>query len=102
MEKTMWKLKFAEGGSPWIRSLNNHVGRQVWEFDPKLGSPQDLLEIEKARQNFHENRFSTKHSSDLLMRLQEGCGVTAGWSICQCPTYMERGLLAQSHQQYYL
>ena len=69
-ETTMWKLKFAEGGSPWLRSLNNHVGRQVWEFDPKLGSPQDLLEIEKARQNFHENRFSTKHSSDLLMRLQ--------------------------------
>ncbi|KOM54114.1 hypothetical protein LR48_Vigan10g000600 [Vigna angularis] len=66
----MWKLKFAEGGSPWLRSLNNHVGRQVWEFDSKLGSPQDLLEIEKARQNFHENRFSTKHSSDLLMRLQ--------------------------------
>jgi len=69
-ETTMWKLKFAEGGSPWLRSFNNHVGRQVWEFDPKLGSPQDLLEIEKARQNFHENRFTTKHSSDLLMRLQ--------------------------------
>lgn len=69
-EPTMWKLKFAEGGSPWLRTLNNHIGRQVWEFDPKLGSPQDLLEIEKARQNFHDNRFTNKHSSDLLMRLQ--------------------------------
>ncbi|KAL5178490.1 Cycloartenol synthase [Glycine soja] len=66
----MWKLKFAEGGNPWLRTLNNHVGRQVWEFDPKLGSPQDLLEIEKARQNFHDNRFTHKHSADLLMRMQ--------------------------------
>nr|KYP61355.1 Cycloartenol synthase [Cajanus cajan] len=66
----MWKLKIAEGGSPWLRTLNNHVGRQVWEFDPNLGSPQDLLEIDKARQNFHDNRFTHKHSSDLLMRLQ--------------------------------
>ncbi|KAK7379932.1 hypothetical protein VNO78_32189 [Psophocarpus tetragonolobus] len=66
----MWKLKFAEGGSPWLRTLNSHVGRQVWEFDPKLGSPQDLLDIEKSRQNFHDNRFTHKHSSDLLMRLQ--------------------------------
>ncbi|TKY44490.1 Cycloartenol synthase [Spatholobus suberectus] len=66
----MWKLKIAEGGSPWLRTLNNHVGRQVWEFDSKLGSPQDLLEIEKARQNFHDNRFTHKHSADLLMRMQ--------------------------------
>ncbi|KAB1212040.1 Cycloartenol synthase 2 [Morella rubra] len=66
----MWKLKFAEGGSPWLRSLNDHVGRQFWEFDPKLGSPEDLAEIEKARENFSKNRFEKKHSSDLLMRLQ--------------------------------
>lgn len=65
----MWKLKIAEGGSPWLRTVNNHVGRQVWEFDPKLGSPEDLLEIEKARQNFHDNRFTHKHSADLLMRI---------------------------------
>lgn len=66
----MWKLKFAEGGSPWLRSVNDHVGRQFWEFDPKLGSPEDLAEIEKARENFSKNRFEKKHSSDLLMRLQ--------------------------------
>jgi len=66
----MWKLKVAEGGSPWLRTLNNHVGRQVWEFDPNSGSPQDLLEIETARQNFHKNRFTHKHSDDLLMRIQ--------------------------------
>ncbi|WOH12121.1 hypothetical protein DCAR_0831620 [Daucus carota subsp. sativus] len=53
----MWKLKVAEGGSPWLRSLNNHSG-------------QELAEIEKVRQTFQENRFSQKHSSDLLMRIQ--------------------------------
>lgn len=66
----MWKLKIAEGGSPWLRTLNNHVGRQVWEFDPKLGTPEELLEIEKAREHFRNNRFVKKHSSDLFMRMQ--------------------------------
>ncbi|KAF3951873.1 hypothetical protein CMV_022519 [Castanea mollissima] len=66
----MWKLKIAEGGSPWLRTLNGHVGRQVWEFDPKLGSPEELAEIESARENFTNNRFHKKHSSDLIMRIQ--------------------------------
>lgn len=66
----MWKLKVAEGGNPWLRSLNNHVGRQVWEFDPNLGTPEELLEVEKAREDYRNLRFEKKHSSDLLMRLQ--------------------------------
>lgn len=66
----MWKLKIAEGESPWLRTLNNHVGRQVWEFDPSLGSAVDLAEIESARQNFSNHRFQKKHSADLIMRLQ--------------------------------
>ncbi|CAH2034328.1 unnamed protein product [Thlaspi arvense] len=66
----MWKLKIAEGGSPWLRTTNNHVGRQFWEFDPKLGTPEELADVEEARQSFTENRFVKKHSSDLLMRLQ--------------------------------
>ncbi|KAF2290132.1 hypothetical protein GH714_003331 [Hevea brasiliensis] len=68
----MWKLKIAEGGNPWLRTTNNHVGRQIWEFDPNLGSPEELLEIQNARQNFTSNRFHQKHSSDLLMRIQFG------------------------------
>ncbi|GLT97442.1 hypothetical protein SLE2022_150070 [Rubroshorea leprosula] len=66
----MWKLKFAEGGSPSLRTVNNHVGRQFWEFDPEFGSPEEKKEIEKARQNFYNNRFEKKHSADLLMRFQ--------------------------------
>ncbi|KAL8499866.1 hypothetical protein ACS0TY_019752 [Phlomoides rotata] len=66
----MWKLKIAEGSSPWLRSVNGHVGRQTWEFDPSLGSPEELAEIEKLREQFHVTRFEKKHSSDLLMRLQ--------------------------------
>ncbi|KAH9770910.1 cycloartenol synthase [Citrus sinensis] len=75
----MWKLKIAEGGNAWLRTLNNHVGRQVWEFDPELGSPEELAKIEKARENFHNHRFEKKQSADLLMRLQfakENPGVT--------------------------
>uniref|UniRef100_A0A803MCV3 Terpene cyclase/mutase family member n=1 Tax=Chenopodium quinoa TaxID=63459 RepID=A0A803MCV3_CHEQI len=66
----MWKLKIAEGGSPWLRTTNNHVGRQVWEFDPNLGTPEQIKEIEDARENYWKNRFEQKHSSDLLMRMQ--------------------------------
>ncbi|KAI7989552.1 Cycloartenol Synthase [Camellia lanceoleosa] len=66
----MWKLKIAEGGSPWLRTVNDHAGRQFWEFDPNLGSPEELMEINNARRNFTNNRFQKKHSDDLLMRLQ--------------------------------
>ncbi|KAL0337172.1 UNVERIFIED_CONTAM: Cycloartenol synthase 2 [Sesamum calycinum] len=67
----MWTLKIGDqGSSPWLHSVNGHVGRQWWEFDPHLGSPEELAEIEWLRQEFHNNRFQNKHSSDLLMRLQ--------------------------------
>ncbi|CAM9000177.1 unnamed protein product [Rhodiola kirilowii] len=66
----MWKLKIAEGDNPWLRSLNNHIGRQIWEFDPALGSPEELAQIEDARENFVLHRFDQKHSADLLMRFQ--------------------------------
>ncbi|KAL8149707.1 cycloartenol Synthase [Apium graveolens] len=67
----MWNLKIADGArTPWLRTVNNHLGRQIWEFDPELGSPQELAEIEKVREAFRDNRFTQKHSSDLLMRIQ--------------------------------
>lgn len=66
----MWKLKIAEGGNPWLRTTNNHVGRQIWEFDPNLGTPEEIEAIENAREFYRKNRFKMKHSSDLPMRLQ--------------------------------
>ncbi|KAJ8471616.1 hypothetical protein OPV22_025959 [Ensete ventricosum] len=66
----MWRLKIAEGGGPWLRTNNNHIGRQVWEFDPSLGTPEEIAEVERVREEFRKNRFEKKHSSDLLMRLQ--------------------------------
>ncbi|PRQ51839.1 putative cycloartenol synthase [Rosa chinensis] len=72
----MWKLKIGaetvrEGGDhQCLRSVNNHLGRQVWEYHPELGTPEELQQIEDARKGFWDNRFETKHSSDLLMRIQ--------------------------------
>uniref|UniRef100_A0A803P5K5 Terpene cyclase/mutase family member n=1 Tax=Cannabis sativa TaxID=3483 RepID=A0A803P5K5_CANSA len=67
----MWKLKIADGGTnSWLSSLNNHVGRQTWEFDSTFTDSQHLDAIETARQVFHADRFNKKHSSDLLMRIQ--------------------------------
>nr|UTU07506.1 oxidosqualene cyclase 2 [Ailanthus altissimus] len=69
----MWRLKIAEGdkNSPYIFTTNNFVGRQIWEFDPNYAaSPEELAEVEEARQKFHKNRHKVKPASDLMWRLQ--------------------------------
>lgn len=69
----MWKLVLSQGQGeedPGLKSVNNHIGRQFWEFDPNLGTPEERAHIDKLRQEFHKNRFQVKHSSDLLMRYQ--------------------------------
>ncbi|KAJ6992758.1 hypothetical protein NC653_015993, partial [Populus alba x Populus x berolinensis] len=68
--RRMWKLKLSEGNDPWLKSVNNHVGRQFWEFDPHLGTPEERAQVENYRNEFTKKRFLTKHSSDLLMRFQ--------------------------------
>ncbi|KAG6776846.1 hypothetical protein POTOM_016636 [Populus tomentosa] len=66
----MWKLEVAEGHGPWLLSTNDFVGRQVWEFDPDLGTPEEHAEVEKVREKFSQNRFQVKASSDVLKNLQ--------------------------------
>ncbi|EXB42563.1 Beta-amyrin synthase [Morus notabilis] len=67
----MWRLKVADGGNdPHIFSTNNFVGRQIWEFDPAAGTPEERAEVEAARLNFFNNRHQVKPSSDLLWRMQ--------------------------------
>ncbi|GFS43723.1 lanosterol synthase 1 [Actinidia rufa] len=66
----MWKLVVSQGNDPWLKSTNNHMGREFWEFDPNLGTSEERAQVEQIRDEFHSNRFQLKHSSDLLMRLQ--------------------------------
>ncbi|KAM0956639.1 hypothetical protein ACFX11_025249 [Malus domestica] len=72
----MWKLKVGaetvggEGGGQRLKSVNNHLVRQVWEFHPETGTPGELQQIEDARKAFWNHRFERRHSSDLLMRIQ--------------------------------
>nr|AHF49822.1 bAS [Maesa lanceolata] len=68
----MWRLKVAEGGGPYepyLYSTNNFVGRQIWEFNPDYGTPEERDEVEKARTHFTENRSRVKPSGDVLLRL---------------------------------
>jgi hypothetical protein len=51
-------------------SGNNFIGRQHWEFDPNAGTPEERAQVEKARHEFKNNRFRTKQSADLFMRMQ--------------------------------
>lgn len=67
----MWRLKVAEGGGPYepyLYSTNNFVGRQIWEFDPDYGTPEERAAVENARQHFTENRSRVKPSGDELLR----------------------------------
>ncbi|KAL9227139.1 hypothetical protein vseg_002871 [Gypsophila vaccaria] len=67
----MWKLKVAEGNDdPWLASVNRHIGRQHWEFDPEAGSPEERAEVEGIRREFTRNRFTVKQSADHLVRMQ--------------------------------
>ncbi|KAK6150030.1 hypothetical protein DH2020_017555 [Rehmannia glutinosa] len=67
----MWKLKIAEGHGPYLYSTNNFVGRQIWEYDPNAGTPEEREEFQKAREEFNENRKKGFHPcGDLFMKLQ--------------------------------
>ncbi|XP_059665419.1 dammarenediol II synthase-like [Cornus florida] len=69
----MWKLKVAEGHGPWLYSTNNFVGRQIWEFDPEAGTPEERAQVEKARDDYRRNRINrsrAKPCGDVLMRMQ--------------------------------
>ncbi|KAI5347577.1 hypothetical protein L3X38_000464 [Prunus dulcis] len=65
----MWKLKIAEGG-PRLSTVNNHIGRQHWEFDPDAGTPEERAQVERLGDEFKKNRFQVKQSADLLIRMQ--------------------------------
>nr|WGT93814.1 putative lupeol synthase [Codonopsis lanceolata] len=66
----MWKLKVGEGEGPWLFSTNNFIGRQYWEFDSNAGTEEERQQVEKARKQYHQNRFHVKPCSDTLSHLQ--------------------------------
>ncbi|KAK9086019.1 hypothetical protein Sjap_026430 [Stephania japonica] len=66
----MWKLKIGESNDPWLFSTNNYVGRQIWEFDPNFGTPEEREKVERVREEYRNNRFKYKASNDLLLQLQ--------------------------------
>ncbi|PSS29011.1 Dammarenediol II synthase [Actinidia chinensis var. chinensis] len=71
----MWKLKIAESSDgPYLFSTNNFVGRQIWEFDPKAGTPEERAAVEQAREDYKKSckkgRDRALPCADLLMRMQ--------------------------------
>ncbi|KAI3857250.1 hypothetical protein MKW92_032655, partial [Papaver armeniacum] len=70
----MWKLRVSSKEGPfsqWLFSTNNFSGRQIWEFDSDAGTPEDIAEVEKARQLYFNNRFKVPTHGDAILRLQQ-------------------------------
>jgi cycloartenol synthase len=68
----MWKLLSGSAceRSPLIETLNDMQGRQMWVFDPKAGTPEQLKEVDRLRSEYSKNRYEQKNSADELLRLQ--------------------------------
>lgn len=68
----MWKLKCARESTshPYLRSLNEFEGRQVWEFDAHGGTSAEREAVKRAQDAYTAKKLIQKHSSDLLLRLQ--------------------------------
>ncbi|XP_008661275.1 achilleol B synthase isoform X4 [Zea mays] len=66
----MWRLKIGEGRGPWMQTVSDFHGRQVWEYDPDAGTEEERSKVEQLRREFTENRFRRRESQDLLMRMQ--------------------------------
>ncbi|WVY92877.1 hypothetical protein V8G54_031965 [Vigna mungo] len=67
----MWRVKIGDGGKdPHIFSTNNFLGRQIWEFDPLGGDPEERAQVEESRQHFFHNRYKLKACGDRLWRFQ--------------------------------
>jgi len=67
----MWRLKVGDGeNNPYLFSTNNFVGRQTWRFHPEAGSADEKEQVERARQNFYDNRLQNKACSDRIWRFQ--------------------------------
>ena len=54
----MWRLHSGQksGESPFLHSLNQCQGRQVWEYVPSAGTTAEKQEVEKLRADFTEQR----------------------------------------------
>nr|A0A125SXN2.1 RecName: Full=Alpha-onocerin synthase LCD [Lycopodium clavatum]BAU46472.1 onocerin synthase [Lycopodium clavatum] len=70
----MWRLRTGSStvdkADSWLSSLNNHLGRQIWCYDPEAGTPQEREAVEAECARFTANRHQQRQSADTLLRLQ--------------------------------
>lgn len=66
----MWRCATASqaSDSPYLTTLNDHIGRQQWVYDAEGGTTAEHEEVERQRALFSRNRLTQKHASDELYR----------------------------------
>ncbi|KDD76456.1 hypothetical protein H632_c219p0 [Helicosporidium sp. ATCC 50920] len=72
----MWRFKSATNvdthgrPNPYLETLNEHVGRQTWVWEPSAGTTEERKNVDKMRAEYTKNRYAQKHCSDVLFRSQ--------------------------------
>ena len=66
-------------------SLNGHVGRNTWTWDPEAGTKAERAAVDRARALFAKHRHEQQHSSDALLRLQYDALREARGRVLQTP-----------------
>ncbi|GBG74114.1 hypothetical protein CBR_g17825 [Chara braunii] len=70
----MWRLKVGTGRTdPYLRTVKNHEGREVWEYEFRGGTEEERAHVEHLRSEFKKHRLEKKHSSDEMLRYRLSC-----------------------------
>lgn len=68
----MWRLRIGVvvRDEYYLFSINNYVGRQIWEFDVEVGFFEEFVGMEQVCWNFLFNWLCFKISGDFLWCMQ--------------------------------
>ncbi|KAK2988406.1 hypothetical protein RJ640_007699 [Escallonia rubra] len=64
------RLQWEQATKDEMASLEQNQTWDLVKLPAVLGTPEERVQVDKAREEFHRNRYKVKHSADLPMRYQ--------------------------------